>query len=136
MIQEACANQTCTKSNPGTMEHLEPLCLPDCYSMRFTTLSNYYLIYWWCDGDFRLFACWFYFRFNYSYLTWETDGLKHSLTIILVLQANRPTKCASHPTAWYFTKILYYYVILPSGAFEVWSPKKMKEHQQKEIHHT
>ena len=32
--------------------------LPDCYSMRFPTLSNYYLIDWWCDVDFRLFACW------------------------------------------------------------------------------
>ena len=50
------------------------LCLPDCYPMRFTTLSNYYLIDW-CNVDFCLFACWFDFRFCYSYffvsLHWE-----------------------------------------------------------------
>ena len=27
--------------------------------MRLTTLSNCYLIDWWCNVDFRLFACWF-----------------------------------------------------------------------------
>ena len=62
------------------------LCLPDCYSMRFTTLSNYYLSDWWCDVDFLLFNCWFPFRFCYNYLTWEVGGLKFALTIILVLQ--------------------------------------------------
>ena len=31
------------------------LYLPDCYSMRFTTLSNYHVIDWWCDIKF-LFA--------------------------------------------------------------------------------
>ena len=50
-------------------------CLPDCYSMRFTTLSNYHLIDWW----------------------WETGGFELASTITLVLQANRLTKCASHP---------------------------------------
>ena len=71
--------------------------LPGCYSVRFTTLSNYYLIDWWCNVDFCLFACWFDFRFRYSYLTWETGGLELASTIILVLQANRLTKskCAS-----------------------------------------
>ena len=47
------------------------LYLPDCYSMRFTTLSNYYLTDWWRDVDFRLFGCWFDFRLYYNYLTWE-----------------------------------------------------------------
>ena len=28
------------------------LYLPDCYSMRFTTLSNFHLIDWWCDVSF------------------------------------------------------------------------------------
>ena len=27
--------------------------------MRFTTLSNYHLIDWWCDVDSCLFTCWF-----------------------------------------------------------------------------
>ena len=64
--------------------------------MRFTTLSNYYLIDWWCNFNFCLFACWIDFRFCYSYMTWETGGLELASTIILVLQANRLTKCASH----------------------------------------
>ena len=62
--------------------------------MIFTTLSNYYFIDWWCDVDFRLIACWFDFRFCYSYLTWETGGIELTSTNILVLQANRLTKCA------------------------------------------
>ena len=66
---------TCTRS--PTLRHLfatlhvrwltyfssHRLYLPDCYSMRFTTLSNYHLIDWWCNVDFRLLACWFDFRF-------------------------------------------------------------------------
>ena len=45
-----------------------------CYSMRFTTVSNYYLI----DVmlTFVLFACWFDFRFCYGDLTWETSGTR------------------------------------------------------------
>ena len=65
--------------------------------MRFTTLSNYYLIDWWCNIGFHLFACWFDFRFCYSYFTGETGERELASTIILVLQANRLTKCASHP---------------------------------------
>ena len=71
--------------------------LPDYYSMRFTTLSSYFLIDWWCDIDFHLFACWFDSRFCCRYLTWETSGLELASTIVLVLQANRLSKCASHP---------------------------------------
>ena len=33
--------------------------LPDFCSMRFTTLSNYYLNDWWCDVSFCLFTWWF-----------------------------------------------------------------------------
>ena len=33
--------------------------LPGCYSMRFTTLSNYHLIDWWCEVCFSLFTWWF-----------------------------------------------------------------------------
>ena len=65
-----------------------------CYSMRFTTLSNYYLIDWWCGIGFCLLACWIDFRFCYSYLTWQTGGLELASTIIVVLQANRLTKYA------------------------------------------
>ena len=55
-----------------------------------------WLIDWWGHVDFRLFACWFDSRFCYSYFTWENGGLELASTIILVLQANRLTKCASH----------------------------------------
>ena len=79
-----------------TYFYSQRLYLPGCDSMRFTTLSNYYLIDWWCNADFRLFACWFDFSFGYSYSTWETGGLKLASTIIFVLQANQLTKCASH----------------------------------------
>ena len=71
--------------------------LPDYYSMRSTTLSNYYLIDWWRNFDFCLFVCWIDIRFCYSYMTWETGGLELASTIILVLQANRLTKCARYP---------------------------------------
>ena len=43
------------------------------------------------------FTCWIDLRFCYSYMKWEIDGLELAWTIILVLQANRLTKCASHP---------------------------------------
>ena len=73
--------------------------LPDCYSMGSTTLSNYYLIDWWRNFDFCLFVCWIDIRFCYSYMTWETGGLELASTIILVLQASRLTRCASHPVS-------------------------------------
>ena len=38
--------------------HIACSYLPDCYLMRFTTLSNYYLIDW-CVVELSLFACWF-----------------------------------------------------------------------------
>ena len=46
------------------------LYLPDCYFMRFTTVSNYHLIDWWCDIKF-LFVyvmIWFYLFFCYNIL--------------------------------------------------------------------
>ena len=36
-------------------------------------------------------------RFCYGYFPWENGGLELASTIILVLQANRLTMCASHP---------------------------------------
>ena len=52
---------TCDFAREMTITYFwsQRLHLPDCYSMRFTTLSNYYLIDWWCNVDFRLFTCWF-----------------------------------------------------------------------------
>ena len=38
--------------------------------------------------------------FCYSDLTWETGVSELASTITLVLQANRLTKCASHPFAF------------------------------------
>ena len=82
-----------------TYSLLHCLYLPGCYSMRFTTLSNYYLIDWWYDVNF-LFVCRvvdFIQGFCYCYLTQETGGLELASTIILMLQANQLTKCASLP---------------------------------------
>ena len=42
--------------------------LPNCYSMRSTTLSNYYLIDWWCEVSFCLITWWFDTSFFYSNL--------------------------------------------------------------------
>ena len=77
-----------------TYFYSQRLNLPHCYSMRLTTLSNYYLINWGCNM--LVFVCWFDLRFWYSYFSWETGGLGLAPTIIFVLQANRLTKCASH----------------------------------------
>ena len=41
--------------------------------------------------------------FCYSDLTLETGGVELELTITLVLQANRLSKCASHP--WYHVRV-------------------------------
>ena len=70
--------------------------LPDCYSMRFTTLMNYHVVDWWCDVNFCFFTWWLDSRFYYSNLTRDTGGRKLSLTITLVLWANWLTKYSSH----------------------------------------
>ena len=96
---------------PPALEHSDilQLCMWDDYHifliaiLVFTRLlldDIYHLIEllldWWCNFGFCLFACWINFRFCYSYMTWETGGLELASTIILVLQANQLTKCASH----------------------------------------
>ena len=45
------------------------LYLPDCYSIRFSTFSNYHLIDWWRDVSFCLLTWWFDFSFWLQYLT-------------------------------------------------------------------
>ena len=47
------------------------------------------------------------FCFCYSNLTWETGGFELTLTTTLVLQANRLSKCASHPYCNNGTRFLY-----------------------------
>ena len=76
--------------------HSSCLYLRDCYPMRFTTLSSYHLIDWWCDVNFFVYLMMIP-GFCYSNLTQETSGLELASTITLLLQANWPTKCASHP---------------------------------------
>ena len=62
------------------------------------TLSNYHLIDWWCEVCFSLFNWWFDTRFLLQQSWYEkTGGLELESTITLLLQANRLTKCASHP---------------------------------------
>ena len=71
--------------------------LPDCYSMRFTTLSNYRLIDSRCDVNLCLFTFDLILCFCYCNLRRETSGLELASTIALVLQANRSAKCAIQP---------------------------------------
>ena len=57
---------------------------------------------WLIDGMMLIFVCLLLlveliFRICYSYMAWETGGLELASTMILVLQADRLTKCASHP---------------------------------------
>ena len=66
--------------------------LLDCYSMRFTTLSNYQLIDWWCGVYFCLFTWWIDSRFLLPQR--KTVGLGLRLTTTLVLQADWLIKCA------------------------------------------
>ena len=54
-----------------------------------------WLIIWWCN--ICLSTWWIDSRFRYSDLTLETGEFELAWTITLVLQANRLTKCASHP---------------------------------------
>ena len=49
---------------------------------------------WWCNVC--LFTWWIDTRFCYSNLTLEAGGFELASTIMLVLQVNRLTKCASH----------------------------------------
>ena len=66
--------------------------------MRFTTLLNYHLI----DRLMMQCACLLdelILGFCYSNLTWETGGSELASATTPVLQANRLTKCASHPTS-------------------------------------
>ena len=77
--------------------HIFLIAPPGCYSMRFTTLSNYHLIDWWCDVDSCLFTCWFDSRIL-STAIWHGKP---------TLQANRLSKCASHPN--YFIWELKYF---------------------------
>ena len=66
--------------------------------MRFTTLLNYYFSDWWCEIKFLLdYVFMWSLLFSYSNLRRETGGFELASTITLALQANRLTKCASHP---------------------------------------
>ena len=98
-IQTFICNFACEMTITYFQSHR--LYLPDCYSMRFTNLSNYHLIDWWCDVSLCLFV---FVMFDSSFFVtaiWDgkpVDSSSHS-TITLVLQANRLTKCAS-PTCF------------------------------------
>ena len=70
--------------------YLHPRYFPDCCLMRFTTLLNYHLSDWWCNVNF--FVCLLHdliLGFCYSNLTRETVAFELTLTLTLVLQANR-----------------------------------------------
>ena len=94
-IQTFICNFACEMTITYFQSHR--LYLPDCYSMKFTTLSNYHLIEWWCEVSFCLFTRWFDTFFVTAILIRETGGLELASDITLVLKVNRLTKCASHP---------------------------------------
>ena len=76
------------------------LYLPDYYSMRFYHLIE--LPFEWLIDD-VMFVCVLdelILDFCYSDLTFETGGFELASTIILVSQANRLTKYASHPKVY------------------------------------
>ena len=63
-------------------------------------LPPYRITIWLIDDVMLIFVCLFVDLiqgFCYSYLILETGGFELTSTIILVLQANRLNKCASHP---------------------------------------
>ena len=81
---------------------------------QFTTLSN---TIWLTDDvtlSFCLFTWWFdsSFFFCYSNLRLETGGFELASTITLVLQANRLTKCASHPAGLLFMILRHFRLLL------------------------
>ena len=89
---------------PPAHEHPDiylQLCMWDdyhCISQAATrwNLPSYRITIWLVDDMMLSFvACWFDFRFCYSCMTWETGGHELASIIILVLQANQLTKCAS-----------------------------------------
>ena len=69
---------------------LHYLHLPDCYLMRFTTLSNYHLIICWYDVNFYLLTWRFDSRFSLQ--QFETENWWTQTR-----SAKQLTKCASHP---------------------------------------
>ena len=58
------------------------------------------LLFDWLTVSFVCLLLWFWVLLQY--LTGETGGLELTSTIILVLQANRQTKCSSHPMMYSF----------------------------------
>ena len=79
--------------------------------MRLTTLSNYYLIDWWCDIDFK-FAClliWYKVLLQLFDMK-ETGGPELASTITLVLQPKQLTKCASQMLIICQTKCIIYHI--------------------------
>ena len=89
--------------------------------MRFTTLSNYHLIDWLTDDAmFVRLLDELILGFVTAILTWETGGFELTSTITLVLQANRQTKCFSHPkcgrnVVWIWQKCYYYLLLSKIG---------------------
>ena len=85
-----------------TYFQLHRLYLPDCYSMKFTTLSNYHLIDWWCEVSFCLITWWFDSRilgFGYSNLDtgnpWTRTRIDYHLCI-----TSEPTKWLANRLRW------------------------------------
>ena len=63
-------------------------------------LPPYWITFWLVDDAVLIVVCLLddlILSFCYRDLSWETGGLKLASTITPVLQANRLTKCASHP---------------------------------------
>ena len=85
-IQTFVCNFACEMTITYFWSH--PLNLSNCYSMRFTTWSNYHLIDWWCEVRLCLFTWWFDTRFLLQQF-WHgkpVDSKSHRLSPLFVLQ--------------------------------------------------
>ena len=72
--------------------------LPDCCSMGFTTLLNYYLIDQLCNVNFFVSLLDdLILGFCYSNLTRKAGRFERASTITIVFQADKLITCASHP---------------------------------------
>ena len=78
----------------------------------------------WCWFLFVCLLIWFDFRFCYSFLTWETDGLELASTIILVLQPNR--------TLYHFGATVPVSLVLQ---FDLWDDSSLVSFTWEELFH-
>ena len=92
-IQTFICNFACEMNITYFQSHR--LYLPDYYSMRFTSLSNYHLTDWWCDVSF--FVCLFTWWFDSSFFVtpiWDGKQVEwnsHRLSTLYYKRTDKPS---------------------------------------------